>query len=231
MILLMPIGGTGQRFRQAGYTLPKPLIPYQGKPLIHWALQSYAELPGTWIFLLRPEALMAGIEQYLPSTGQIEVISQETRGPVETIVSANLTLDDELLIADCDSLIEPWEIKQAIRHFRLWNADGGVTVRQTTEPYCSYAKLDQQGWVQETRERDPFSPWSTTGPYWWKSGRRFLSLAEQALSQSIVSVSPVYNLLLHQGGQVKALAVSTFQHLGTPEALHVSRFVDCRTSF
>ena len=222
MILLMPIAGTGERFLTAGYTTPKPLLPYQGKPLIQLAVESYTHV-SQWIFIVRAEMVSGGIESYLPTHSRMEVISQQTRGPVDTILSMRLDLNEELLIADCDSFLDPDEMTSALHAFRFHHADGGVTVRQTTDPHCSYAKLDRQGWVAETREHDPFSPWSTTGPYWWKSGQRFLSYAAHALKDGIVSVSPVYNYLLKDQGTVKAIAVSTFQHLGTPKDYEASR--------
>ena len=234
MILLMPVGGAGERFLKAGYTIPKPLLPYQGKPLIQWAVESYLNEVSQWIFIVRPEMVREGIGQYLPAHSRIEVIRQKTMGPVETILSVQVDLNDELLIADCDSFLDAEEMTDALRAFRFHYADGGVTVRQTAERDCSYAKLSTYGWVKETREHDPFSPWSTTGPYWWKSGERFLAYASQAITDGIFSVSPVYNYLLKDQGMVKAIEVYTFCHLGTPEAYEAARndrFISCGTSF
>ena len=40
MIILIPMGGLGQRFQKLGYKLPKPLIKVMGKPIICWLLDS-----------------------------------------------------------------------------------------------------------------------------------------------------------------------------------------------
>ncbi len=38
--LLLPIAGKAQRFLDAGYTMPKPLILAKGKHVIDWSLDS-----------------------------------------------------------------------------------------------------------------------------------------------------------------------------------------------
>jgi NDP-sugar pyrophosphorylase family protein len=40
MIIIIPLGGKGERFKTNGYSLPKPLIKVFGKSLIEWVLDS-----------------------------------------------------------------------------------------------------------------------------------------------------------------------------------------------
>ena len=40
MIIIIPLGGTGQRFKKNNYTLPKSLIKIFGKPIINYLLDS-----------------------------------------------------------------------------------------------------------------------------------------------------------------------------------------------
>ena len=40
MIILIPLGGLGQRFKEVGYSLPKPLINVFGKPILFWLLDN-----------------------------------------------------------------------------------------------------------------------------------------------------------------------------------------------
>ena len=40
MNIIIPIGGAGERFSQENFTLPKPLIPVLGKPMIHRLISS-----------------------------------------------------------------------------------------------------------------------------------------------------------------------------------------------
>ena len=40
MIILVPLGGSGSRFKKKGYKLPKALINVSGKPIIFWLLDN-----------------------------------------------------------------------------------------------------------------------------------------------------------------------------------------------
>ena len=40
MIILIPLGGTGSRFKENGYSKPKALINALGKPILYWLLDS-----------------------------------------------------------------------------------------------------------------------------------------------------------------------------------------------
>ena len=40
MNIIIPIGGIGQRFKDEGYDMPKPLISVLGKPMIYQVINS-----------------------------------------------------------------------------------------------------------------------------------------------------------------------------------------------
>ncbi len=40
MILIIPLGGTGERFKKQGYSYPKALVPVDGKPILYWLLDN-----------------------------------------------------------------------------------------------------------------------------------------------------------------------------------------------
>ena len=44
MIILIPLGGKGERFKKNGYKMPKALINVFGKPIIFWLLDSLINL-------------------------------------------------------------------------------------------------------------------------------------------------------------------------------------------
>ena len=45
MIILIPIGGLGERFLKNNYTLPKALVNIFGKPILYYLLDSLKILP------------------------------------------------------------------------------------------------------------------------------------------------------------------------------------------
>ena len=38
--IVIPMAGKGSRFANAGYAMPKPLIPVGGKPMIQWVIEN-----------------------------------------------------------------------------------------------------------------------------------------------------------------------------------------------
>lgn len=233
MFIIFPIGGKGDRFRQAGYTDHKPSILLNGTPLLAHALASYPQKDTQFYFFVRPEyrnEVELIVATSLTSPYAIYNVPFKTKGPVETVVyGANqVDIQGEVLIADCDSALNVAEVESALDLFHTCKADGGATVRNTQDEGCSYCIKDSEGWIQATKEKDryfllkdtdTFSNWSTTGPYWWKDFDQFLECAVEAQKDGVTSISPVYNYLIKRGGKVKAFPVSTFKHFGTPEEL------------
>jgi len=152
---------------------------------------------------------------------------QVTKGPLRTILSCEqvneLDTHEEVLFADCDSIVDGDEINDALGVFRASGANGGVTIRETDDPGCSYARIGGGSWVIETREKDPFAPWSTTGPYWFRSGENILHLAHSYPYE--MHISPLYNHV----NQVKAVPIRGFIHLGTPQLLEEYNAKYCNT--
>jgi NDP-sugar pyrophosphorylase family protein len=52
MNILIPMAGLGSRFADKGYSLPKPLIKFLGKPMIQHVVESLS-LEGHYIFLVQ----------------------------------------------------------------------------------------------------------------------------------------------------------------------------------
>ena len=212
------MNGRGQRFVDAGYSIPKLCLPVGNKRLWEWAVDSASRLEGRRLYLIRREILDWFPWQHPKiMNGIIRPVDVETRGPLQTcqLFSQLIETTEDVLVCDGDSFLDADELNQTVGLFRPLQAHGGVTVRRTHDPECSYAAVDKEWWVSETREKEPFSPWSTTGPYWFRTGDLFLTAARKADHAGHISISPVYNYL---NGKTKAVPVETFHHLGTPEA-------------
>src|SRR5258708_5956131 len=108
--VLMPLSGLGSRFAKAGFELPKPLIPVDGKPMFLKALESIDDIDAdkSVFFVIRQEhvdtqSLDSLIKQALPEANLI-VIPQMTRGAAETALAAKdrLSPSEGLIVMDCD---------------------------------------------------------------------------------------------------------------------------------
>lgn len=108
MANIIPMAGVGSRFSEAGYLLPKALIPVSGKPMITRVIEA---LPPTdkSIFIARKEhidqyGIDVLIKQSLPNAIIIPV-EKTTEGQACTAMLAMPYLDptDDMFIAACDN--------------------------------------------------------------------------------------------------------------------------------
>lgn len=231
MIIVFPMAGTGERFKSEGYSTPKPFIKVGGECMISRVISCYPsklDKEVSYVFLPRQEYAkdIWELTSKIPKENKCVVpIAKETRGPLETILSNStvasmINTNREILIADCDSLIAPSELADALRVFRSQGAIGGVTIRKTKDPGCSYAMVNTADYtVSKTVEKEVISEWSTTGPYWWRDARQFFTAAKAGVDAGECHISPAYNYLIERQKKVKAFRVMTFRHLGTPKLL------------
>ncbi|MFA5887091.1 MAG: hypothetical protein WC852_00045 [Candidatus Nanoarchaeia archaeon] len=108
MTNLIPMAGIGSRFLEKGFTLPKPLIPVLGLPML---IKVIRDLPPSdkWIFLVRKEhideyQIDAVINHELPDAIIIPV-AETTEGQACTCLLAkeHINMAEPLFIAACDS--------------------------------------------------------------------------------------------------------------------------------
>ena len=105
---LIPMAGEGQRFIDAGYTTPKPLIDINGLPMVVNAANSLPEAD-QWIFVCRESHIKsANIDKVLMQCfpgALILTVNQLTAGQVCTCLLARdyLRMDDQLTIGTCDN--------------------------------------------------------------------------------------------------------------------------------
>ncbi|MDR0950804.1 MAG: glycosyltransferase family 2 protein [Candidatus Ancillula sp.] len=227
--ILMPMGGLGQRFVEAGYDTPKPMIEIEGKPMFMKALESF---PQNWemqnIFVIRQDQdqkynLKQQIESTLP-TAQVEILDHNTGGAVETCLIAEQDIDDDLpiIIADCDTRFKSLEYNKKVEKNQV---DGLLLSFNSDDPRYSYAKLDDNGKVIETAEKVVISNHALLGGYYIKSGKLFKEIAHQFVDNPLPQnlkeyfMSHLYNILLEKGKRVEIADADGFDIWGTPEEL------------
>lgn len=124
LIVVMPMAGDGQRFKDAGYDTPKPLIEVDGKPLFIHAIESlsFRKIYDIhYVFVCRQEHDKNGEFTtqivrnmldigYSPNKFSIVYLDHKTRGSLETIMTAlkmyqekeSISYDTRILSIDCD---------------------------------------------------------------------------------------------------------------------------------
>lgn len=232
----MPMAGEGSRFRNAGWTTPKPLIELKGKPLFIRAIESVRVdgAPIKYSFIVRKEhiddyGVDKSIKAILPDA-KIYSVEKTTRGAVETCLIAEEGIDDEdaVVVMDCDLEFRSDEYRRLIEAALNTDGDkacGGALVSfESEEPKYSYAEVDDNGLVKRTAEKEVISNHALCGAYFFASGREFKAAAHRLLDEPVMLkpefyVSLLYNYLLRDGSPVRLAPMEIYRSYGTPEEL------------
>jgi len=232
MNILIPMAGSGNRFIKEGYTVPKPLIEFLGKPMIQHAVESLGA-KGQYIFVTRKyeneeqnKELKKTLEKIVNDPIILEV-DYLTQGPACTCLLAkeHINNTEPLIITNCDQILE-WKSKDFFNFLSNTDCDGIVVTYDETTEKNSYIKLDENGYGIELAEKKVISPYSLNGIHYWKEGRHFVESAEQMIEKDIRTnnefyISTSYNEMIENKMKVGAYHIDRSQHhpTGTPEDL------------
>ena len=225
MILIMPMAGRGERFKQAGFTTPKPLIEISpGMPMYARATLSLplGEMSEIVFVILREHCLLYGFEQEIRRRFgafriRIVVLDDVTSGQAETVALAldRSRSDEGLLVFNGDSAFED-DLTDWIRHDAP-NCAGALQVFRDTDPRWSFAKVDSLGNVVETAEKKSISDLASTGLYYFRSWREYVAYYETlGASAGEKYIAPVYNCYLRDGKRIRVIPAKRYHCFGTP---------------
>lgn len=235
--IVMPMAGEGSRFREAGWTTPKPLIELDGAALFLRAIGSVKVdgCPMKYSFIVRQEhidkyGIDKGIKAILPEA-EIFSVEQTTRGAVETclIAESHIADEDAVVVMDCDLEFRSERYQEIIRETLATAAGtscGGALVSFESDlPKYSYAEVDEAtGLVKRTAEKEVISNHALCGAYFFASGKEFKAAAHRLLDEPVMLkpefyVSLLYNYLLLDGSPVRIAPMEIYKSYGTPEEL------------
>lgn len=231
--VLMPMGGLGERFRMAKVATPKPLIEVAGVPMFQRALGSFESLEATIKLVVvvrkadQDDFNLAGRIRQVRPGASVVILDHNTRGPVETCLAAEASVDPDLplVILDCDlSFRSPGYLTAMVRAADGGQVDGLLLSFTSLDPRYSFAQVDGTGLVVRTAEKQPISSHALAGAYFFTAAGSFFDAA-RALVQDRLSaqmpeyyVSLIYNRLIASGGRIKLIEGEVFS-FGTPEEL------------
>lgn len=223
--IVIPAAGKGQRFADAGYAEPKPLIDVCGMPMIQRVMVN-----------LRPEDrasvthLITRKEHDIPSAVYLD---HETEGAACTVLEAAHIIDNEdpLIIANCDQLLMNFRMEDFLNkmdgEFGGQYA-GGIITFNSTNPHHSYVQTDLYGVVTKVAEKVVISDQAVAGIYYFRHGSDFVKYARQMIEKNIRTnnefyITPVYAELLADGKIIGTyeIDVKDKHMLGTPDELNI----------
>jgi dTDP-glucose pyrophosphorylase len=232
--LIIPAAGEGKRFKDAGYTQPKPLIPVNGQPMIRAALDCFwLQDCGDWNF----EAVVISQKDAGISDGAITniVLNDITCGPACTVLKAKGFFDnDPLIITNCDQIILDQWVMDMADFARIHNPDVILGCFISTSPKNSYVRLNDEGQIIEVREKEVISNIATNGLHWFRRGSDFVRGAEKMIEaddrvNGEFYIAPSVNYLIAEGLKVMPFFFNLHFPVGTPEDLQKYEAIHAKT--
>lgn len=224
--ILIPAAGKGTRFL-GQHSTPKSMITVDNEPMLVASAKSL-KLQGRYIFIIRQNEYTKDLSDKLFtnfSGCKIAVIDFDTDGAAETALIAKdfINNDDELIIANCDQILN-WNEESMLKKVRRY--DAGLVCIRDNDPKHSYARLNGYGLVEEVVEKEVVSDLALTGIHYWKKGQYFVESAEQMLKENLRSkdefyIGPTYTILAQQDKKIGVYMVNSHEisFVGTPEDL------------
>lgn len=175
MNIIVPMAGRGTRLRPHTLTVPKPLIPIAGKPIVHRLVEDIAKVCGEKIdeigfiigrdFGKKVEENLLAIAEEVGGMGHI-YYQDEKLGTAHAILCAKEILEGPVIIAFADTLFKA--------DFKLdTSKDGIIWVQQVDDPSAfGVVKLDAENYITDFVEKpdDFVSDLAIIGIYYYKDG-------------------------------------------------------------
>lgn len=230
--IVIPMAGAGSRFQVAGYDVPKPFIVFNGKMMIEHVLESFAQVKANLILVIQEKFKTEQAQQLekLKKAHDLEFVTVPglTMGAACTCMAAHnkINNDNGVLFADSDNIFAPQVIKAFIEDVQKRNLDGALLTFNSSEPCFSYAKIKEDGFLVQTKEKEVISNNAICGVYYFKRGADFIGAAidlvvAQDLQKGEFFMSNVYNHFLKYNKKVGIfnIAQDDFKCVGTPQQL------------
>lgn len=240
MQIVIPMAGFGERFRRAGYKVPKPLIEVEGRPIIEHIVRMFPEESG-FVFVCNREQLadpqlgMRETLQRIAPSARIAAIDPHKLGPIHTVLQASEQIDDRepTVVNYCDFCCL-WDYAHFKRFVLASECHGAIPCYRNFHPhtlwsqYYAYVK-ESEGWISDIQEKQPFTNYpndefASSGTYYFRTGARMKATFEETVRRKLhvngeYYVSMAYKPMLEAGDAVAVYELPYFMQWGTPEDL------------
>jgi dTDP-glucose pyrophosphorylase len=245
MQIIIPMSGFGERFRAAGYTIPKPLIEVEGKPIIQHVVEMF---PGEEDFvficnedhLLNPVYRMREILEDISPKGRIISIKPHKLGPVYAVIQSlnGIDLKKPTIVNYCDFTCY-WDYSHFTDFVKRVNADGVIPSYRGFHPHTLwsnyYAYVEENNYrAFDIQEKQPFTTnpkeeFASSGTYYFKTGALMWKYFQRCMDEELMVsneyyVSMVYKPMMQDNLKVYVYELQHFMQWGTPEDLNEYRY-------
>ncbi len=242
MQIVIPMSGFGERFRRAGYKLPKPLIKVGGKPIIAHIIDLFPETYNgehEFLFICNNEHLenpeykmVETIKKYCPN-GKIIGIPPHKLGPVYAVMQIANMIDEvqPVVVNYCDFSCF-WNWQEFQKFVTETGCAGAIPAYKDFHPHTlgttNYAYIRENNrWVLDIQEKQPYTDnrmaeYASSGTYYFATGKIMLEAFKKTIEQNLnvggeYYVSLAYKILLAENKRVAIYPLQHFMQWGTPE--------------
>ena len=241
MKVVIPMSGIGNRFLNAGYTEPKPLIEVDGIPMIYHVIDLF---PGETDFTficneehLETTSMRELLLKKVPTATIVAVPMKGRKGPVHAVsfLFDRLPDDEEVIVSYCDYGTQ-WRYNDFLKEMRAKGADGGIASYIGFHPHMlgsdNYAfMMHTDLWVTDIQEKKPFttdkmSEYASNGTYYFKKGSLVKKYFQMLMDLDMnlngeYYVSLVYKLMVQDSLNVRIFEIEKMLQWGTPNDLEI----------
>lgn len=220
MNIVIPLGGVGSRFTNAGYLKPKPLIKVLGKEILFWLIDS--------LNLKEEDNLYIPYNEYLDNHHFKEIVLSKypninlksippTNGAASTIKKAieEFDITGKIVLLDGDT----WYGEDILSIVRKYDSNVLTYFTSThIDPVFSYVELDKGSRIVDIREKQKISNNANTGCYVFQDADElyyYIKITE--VGHREVYISDVINSYVKDNNIFNAHLVKDFHVLGTPQ--------------
>lgn len=238
MNIIIPMAGNGNRFVQAGYKDPKPIIKVRGKRTIDYVCDMYDRDNDNFFFICNEDHLrdtdMGHILKDMVSKATVISMPTHKLGPVFTVLAMQDHIADTepAIVSYCDTPVL-WNYNDFLGYVDVNGVDGCIISHTGFHPHTlsptlfAYSKTDKSGKVYEIKEKacytnNKFSEHASSGAYYFRYGHYIKKYFRQALNERLQHkgeyyVTLVYNLLIKDGLSVYSYLNDQVLAFGTPK--------------
>jgi dTDP-glucose pyrophosphorylase len=243
-INLIPMAGVGQRFVDAGFTQPKPLLDVAGKPMIMRAAESLPQAD-EWIFVCRDFHIKKNhIDRELIDmfpNARVLSVDHLTEGQACTCLLAKdyLNHDDSLTIGACDNAmtysLELFDhmMQDEQVDAMIWTFRNNPAVLQNPKMY-GWVSVSENNSVQGVSckipiSENPMNDHAVIGSFTFKKASDFVDCTEAMIDKNIrinneFYMDVVMDVAVQRGLKVKVFEVDKYVCWGTPNDLGIYNY-------
>ncbi|MBN3535092.1 sugar phosphate nucleotidyltransferase [Mycoplasma procyoni] len=226
IVILM--AGEGQRFKDEGFSDPKPFIAVKNKTFIEWTLSSF-DKKNDFLLVTKNEFLNDYNDKLLElktKYRKLDVIGIKTptTGAASSALNVfgHVDLDQPILFVDVDNFYLDKEAQKFVDFSLNQQTDGSLSVFDSNDPKFSFIQKEND-LVSKTVEKEVVSNHAISGLYFFSTARDFFKYnlemhALKRMTRGEFYISNIYNLMIEDGKKISWFQIDKEKYLsfGTP---------------